>query len=166
MSAEEELSLSRAGLLFDAPDARLRLSANLGRGWPDARGVFVNGSQSLCAWVNEEDHLRLSSTQKGDNLQGAFVDVAEALGVVGEQHTFAHSARLGYLTTSPLGLGAAMNASLVMRLPLLASAGAGGSGASNRESRFAIHSRMAESHFSTPSRSQTSIAWGCRKLRS
>ena len=37
------------------------LSAGIGRDWPDGRAVFVNNDQSLFAWINQKDHLRLIS---------------------------------------------------------------------------------------------------------
>lgn len=37
--------------------------------WPVGRGIFFNKDKTFLVWVNEEDHLRLISMQKGGNLK-------------------------------------------------------------------------------------------------
>lgn len=123
MTLQQQRRLRSAGLLFSAPDSRLRLSAGLGRDWPDARGVFLSESQGLCVWCNEEDHLRFVARQHGAvDLKRLWSNLVEALAAVGQGGSFARSDRLGYLTACPTRLGAAMRATVALRLPLLAAA--------------------------------------------
>merc|ERR1719162_2822247 len=63
MQTHQEEQLRKAGVLFAEPDSRIKLSAGLGRHWPDARGVFLGESQSFYVWCNEEDHLRFFARQ-------------------------------------------------------------------------------------------------------
>ena len=40
--------------------------------WPIGRGIFHTPDKKFLVWVNEEDHLRLISMQKGGNLQEVY----------------------------------------------------------------------------------------------
>lgn len=37
-------------------------------GWPKARGIFFNDNKTFLCWINEEDHLRFISMQKGGDV--------------------------------------------------------------------------------------------------
>lgn len=127
MSVQDEEELRNANLVFDQPDSTTTLCSGVGRHWPDARGVFVNTSRSFSVWVNEEEHLRAIAVRKLDAIQEAFLEMAEALDNIAvslRRHGdcsdgFAHSSRLGFLTSCPSNLGTAMRVSVILRLPLL-----------------------------------------------
>ena len=36
--------------------------------WPTGRGIFFSKDKKFLVWINEEDHLRFISMQKGGNL--------------------------------------------------------------------------------------------------
>jgi len=123
-SHEDILELERSGLLFQAPDSPVKLSSGIGRHWPQGRGAFITKSRNLVAWCNEEDHLNLSSMQAGGDLWAAFKRWSEAMhslerSIGKEEHSFAHSNRLGYLSVSPLYLGTTLDVSVTLQLPLL-----------------------------------------------
>merc|ERR1711957_294433 len=63
-----EGELRNAGNLFQEPDSTLLLSSGCGRHWPDARGIFHNVDKNFFVWINEEDHMRIISMEKGDNV--------------------------------------------------------------------------------------------------
>ena len=44
----------------------------MGRDWPDARGIWHNDRKNFLVWVNEEDHTRVISMQKGGNIGEVF----------------------------------------------------------------------------------------------
>ena len=44
----------------------------MGRDWPDARGIWHNDKKNFLIWVNEEDHTRVISMQKGGNIGEVF----------------------------------------------------------------------------------------------
>ena len=56
-------------LYEDATKDKYLVSAGLARDWPDGRGFFVNNDKSFLVWVNEEDHFRIMSMQKGGNIK-------------------------------------------------------------------------------------------------
>ena len=70
MSGEKEEYLRSKGNLFQEPDSTLLLSSGCGRHWPDARGIFHNHAENVFVWINEEDHTRLISMEKGDDVKG------------------------------------------------------------------------------------------------
>merc|ERR1719399_717377 len=93
-------ALERAGLVLQATDSPILLSAGLARDWPDARGVFAGAvpERGLSAIVNEDDHLKLQVSQKGSDLRAAFemlCSAEQALQMSLEQqgHVFACNTR-------------------------------------------------------------------------
>ncbi|XP_036355558.1 LOW QUALITY PROTEIN: arginine kinase-like, partial [Octopus sinensis] len=46
--------------------------------WPAGRGIYHNDSKTFLIWVNEEDHLRIISMQKGGNLSEVYRRLIEA----------------------------------------------------------------------------------------
>ena len=44
----------------------------MARDWPDARGIWHNDKKNFLIWVNEEDHTRVISMQKGGNIKEVF----------------------------------------------------------------------------------------------
>lgn len=127
MSAHQEERLRTVGMLFAEPDSRMRLSAGLGRHWPDARGIFLSETQGFCVWCNEEDHLRFFAKQGEADLKRLWVGLDQALTTVQETakeegYGFSVSKRLGYLTTCPSRLGSALRITVTLKIPLLAAA--------------------------------------------
>lgn len=51
---------------------RFLQAANACRYWPNGRGIFHNDAKTFLIWVNEEDHLRIISMQKGGDLKAVF----------------------------------------------------------------------------------------------
>merc|ERR1712099_69479 len=70
MDKDKEEKLRSNGNLFQEPDSTLLLSSGCGRHWPDARGIFHNKDENVFVWINEEDHSRLISMEKGDDVKG------------------------------------------------------------------------------------------------
>jgi creatine kinase len=69
MTNEQHDDLISQHILFHDPD-EYNISANIGRDWPDARGIFVNNTEKpeLVIWVNKEDHFRIISMSNGGDL--------------------------------------------------------------------------------------------------
>ena len=58
--------------LFDKPVSPLLTSASMARDWPDARGIWHNKDKNFLVWINEEDHSRVISMQKGGDIRSVF----------------------------------------------------------------------------------------------
>uniref|UniRef100_A0A8C0GKW0 Creatine kinase M-type n=1 Tax=Chelonoidis abingdonii TaxID=106734 RepID=A0A8C0GKW0_CHEAB len=72
MSDQEQQQLIDDHFLFDKPVSPLLLASGMARDWPDARGIWHNDNKSFLVWVNEEDHLRVISMEKGGNMKEVF----------------------------------------------------------------------------------------------
>lgn len=124
MNEEMEEGLRKAGNLFQEPDSTLLLSSGCGRHWPDARGIFHNDAKNFFVWINEEDHLRIISMEKGDNVANIFRRFAKATQVIEdtlkeEGFEFMHNDHLGYILTCPSNLGTGLRAGAMVKLPLV-----------------------------------------------
>ena len=65
--------------LFDKPVSPLLLSSGMARDWPDGRGIWHNHQKTFLVWVNEEDHTRVISMQKGGNMSEVFTRFCDGL---------------------------------------------------------------------------------------
>jgi len=128
MSPADAEDLDRHHFLFQEPDSTVLLSSGVGRDWPEARGVFASKSHQIVMWCNEEDHLRLVSLESGGNLRAAFTRFVRAMNgmellLKEDDYAFAHSERLGYISTCPSNLGTGLRASVLLRIPRLSAHG-------------------------------------------
>ncbi|RWS17690.1 Arginine kinase-like protein, partial [Dinothrombium tinctorium] len=105
--------------LFKEGDRFLQ-AANACRYWPTGRGIFHNDNKTFLVWVNEEDHLRIISMQKGADLKAVFQRLVNAVNVIEAALPFSHDDRLGFLTFCPTNLGTTIRASVHIQLPKLA----------------------------------------------
>ncbi len=105
-------------VFFDKGD-KFQDSAGINRDWPESRGVFISNGGNLFVWVNEEDHLRIISMEKGGKLSEAFGRMSILLSCFERNISFSFDSRLGYLTSCPSNLGTGMRAGVHIRLPEL-----------------------------------------------
>ena len=71
MDSDHRVAFSKRRLIFDRSD-RYQAAAGMARDWPVGRGVYASKDHRFSVWVNEEDHLRISSTQSGGDLGGLY----------------------------------------------------------------------------------------------
>jgi len=124
MSEAMEEGLRKNGNLFQEPDSTLLLSSGCGRHWPDARGIFHNEAKNFFVWINEEDHMRIISMEKGDNVVNIFKRFAKATEVIEATlkeagKDFMHNDHLGYVLTCPSNLGTGLRAGAMVKVPLV-----------------------------------------------
>ncbi|XP_076371445.1 arginine kinase-like [Tachypleus tridentatus] len=105
--------------LFKEGDRFLQ-TANACRYWPTGRGIFHNETKTFLVWVNEEDHLRIISMEKGGDLKTVYKRLVIAVDTMESKLSFSHDDRFGFLTFCPTNLGTTMRASVHIRLPKLA----------------------------------------------
>ena len=67
MKPDVQKQLIEDHFLFKEGDRFLQ-ACGLNNEWPEARGIFHNDDKTFLVWINEEDHLRIISMQKGANL--------------------------------------------------------------------------------------------------
>ncbi|VDN85955.1 unnamed protein product, partial [Brugia pahangi] len=102
--------------LFKEGDRFLQ-AANACRYWPVGRGIFHNENKTFLIWINEEDHLRIISMQKGGNVGQVLQRLIKGLKTIEKSLPFSRDPRLGWLTFCPTNLGTTIRASVHIRLP-------------------------------------------------
>jgi len=124
MTEAEQDQLINDHFLFDKPVSPLLTAAGMARDWPDARGIWHNDDKSFLVWVNEEDHLRVISMQKGGNIKEVFrrfcqglVRFEEAMKAQGKE--FMWNEHLGFVLTCPSNLGTGLRAGVHIKIPKL-----------------------------------------------
>uniref|UniRef100_A0A8C4IEI6 Creatine kinase S-type, mitochondrial n=1 Tax=Dicentrarchus labrax TaxID=13489 RepID=A0A8C4IEI6_DICLA len=89
-----------------------------------ARHWRHNNEKNFLIWINEEDHTRIISMEKGGNMKRVFERFCKGLKQV--EHLiqergweFMWNERLGYILTCPSNLGTGLRAGVHIRLPFL-----------------------------------------------
>ncbi|XP_046842019.1 creatine kinase B-type-like [Xenia sp. Carnegie-2017] len=125
MSEADQNQLIEDHFLFDKPVSPLLTCAGMARDWPDARGIFHNTNKNFLVWINEEDHTRIISMEKGGNMKKVFQRFCEGLNEVErlikkEGYQYMWNQHLGYILTCPSNLGTGLRAGVHVKLPYLA----------------------------------------------
>merc|ERR1712221_3487 len=125
MTDAEQDQLIADHFLFDKPVSPLLTCAGMARDWPDGRGIWHNDSKTFLVWVNEEDHLRVISMQKGGDIKGVFKRFCEGLTKIEtlmkeRGHSYMWNEHLGYVLTCPSNLGTGLRAGVHAKLPHMA----------------------------------------------
>ncbi|XP_031566167.1 creatine kinase B-type-like [Actinia tenebrosa] len=125
MTEQEQQQLIDDHFLFDKPVSPLLTCAGMARDWPDARGIWHNNNKNFLVWVNEEDHTRLISMQKGGDMRSVFERFCRGLNEVErlikqKNYEYMWNQHLGYILTCPSNLGTGLRAGVHVKLPNLA----------------------------------------------
>merc|ERR1712157_47799 len=99
------------------------LSWRMERDWPQARGIYHNDEKTALVWVNEEDHLRIISMERGYNIRGVFdrfvklVHAVEAACKSVGRKIEIHE-KYGHVCSCPSNFGTGLRASMMLKIPL------------------------------------------------
>nr|ABK76312.1 arginine kinase [Toxocara canis] len=116
MSKEVQNQLIQDHFLFKDGDRHLQ-QANACNYWPKGRGIFHNKNKTFLVWVNEEDHVRMISMQKGSNVGEVLDRLIRGIKSLESKVGFSRDERLGWLTFCPTNLGSTIRASVHIKLP-------------------------------------------------
>ncbi|KAJ8393153.1 hypothetical protein AAFF_G00068360 [Aldrovandia affinis] len=124
MTEQDQQQLIDDHFLFDKPVSPLLTCAGMARDWPDARGIWHNNQKTFLVWVNEEDHTRVISMEKGGNMKRVFERFCTGLKeverlIMEKGWEFMWNERLGYILTCPSNLGTGLRAGVHVNLPRL-----------------------------------------------
>lgn len=123
MSYDEKHALIEEHILYnDADDVYLR-DANGYDDWPVGRGIFMNHAKNFIVWVNEEDHIRIISMQKGASLKQVWGRLCTAIAAMESIMEFVRHDKFGYLTFCPTNIGTGLRASVHVKVPKTADSG-------------------------------------------
>ena len=87
------------------------------------RGIFMNRSRTFVVWVNEEDHIRIISIEKGSNVKQVYKRLVAGIQILEKTLNFVYHEKFGYLTFCPTNIGTGLRASVHVKLPKLAASG-------------------------------------------
>ena len=117
MDEETRLKLVADHFLFKKGDRFLE-AAGSNRDWPEGRGIYYNHDKTFLVWVNEEDHLRIISMEKGSDIGSVFNRLCRAVNELDSRlGGFQHTEKLGYLASCPTNIGTGMRASVHIKIP-------------------------------------------------
>ncbi|CAL1543221.1 unnamed protein product [Lymnaea stagnalis] len=119
MDEETQAKLVADHFLFKDDDRFLKAAGGY-NDWPTGRGIYFNENKTFLVWVNEEDHLRIISMQKGGDIGAVYKRLVTAVKTLEEKLKFARDDRLGFLTFCPTNLGTTLRASVHIKIPHLA----------------------------------------------
>ncbi|KAM9311901.1 creatine kinase U-type, mitochondrial-like [Gastrophryne carolinensis] len=124
LTQQEKQQLIDDHFLFEKPVLPFMTAAGMARDWPDARGIWHNNEKTFLVWINEEDHTRVISMEKGGNMKRVFERFCRGLKEVErliqeKGWEFMWNERLGYILTCPSNLGTGLRAGVHVKLPLL-----------------------------------------------
>ncbi|MEJ1275550.1 creatine kinase mitochondrial 2 [Cricetulus griseus] len=124
MTEQDQQRLIDDHFLFDKPVSPLLTCAGMARDWPDARGIWHNYDKTFLIWINEEDHTRVISMEKGGNMKRVFERFCRGLKEVERLiqergWEFMWNERLGYILTCPSNLGTGLRAGVHVKIPKL-----------------------------------------------
>ncbi|KAI3370624.1 hypothetical protein L3Q82_007189 [Scortum barcoo] len=124
MTEKEQQQLIDDHFLLYKPVLHFMIATGMTRDWPDARGIWHNNEKTFLVWVNEEDHTRVISMEKGGNMKRVFERFCRGLKEV--EHLiqergweFMWNEKLGYILTCPSNVGTALRAGVHVKLPLM-----------------------------------------------
>ena len=124
MTDADQEKLIEDHFLFDKPVSPLLTCAGMARDWPQGRGIWHNDEKTFLVWINEEDHTRVISMEKGGNMKGVFQRFCEGLKKVEDAikkkgYEFMWSQHLGYILTCPSNLGTGLRGGVHVKIPLM-----------------------------------------------
>ncbi|KFD68046.1 hypothetical protein M514_03382 [Trichuris suis] len=116
MNEQDKSRLIKDHFLFKEGDRFLQ-GAKACNYWPIGRGIFHNKQKTFLVWVNEEDHVRIISMQKGGDVSAVLKRLISGVKALEDKMAFARDARLGFVTFCPTNLGTTIRASVHIKLP-------------------------------------------------
>ncbi|XP_064602843.1 arginine kinase-like [Liolophura sinensis] len=119
MTKETQKQLTDDHFLFNDSDRFLKAAGGYDD-WPAGRGIFFNDNKTFLVWVNEEDHIRIISMQKGGDLSAVYKRLVAGIKELEKKLEFARLPQLGYLTFCPSNLGTTLRASVHIKIPKVA----------------------------------------------
>jgi len=125
-SEEQKKQMVADHFLFKSGD-RFQAASGYHKYWPAGRGIFLNKDKTFLLWINEGDHMRIISMEKGGNVKSVFSRLSRGLAAIeagiknitGNIEAFLHTEHLGMITCCPSNLGTGLRGSVHIHLSKL-----------------------------------------------
>ena len=126
MTPEQTQQLVDDHFLFRGKD-KMQAASGYHADWPHGRGIFHSHAKEFIVWVNEGDHLRIISMEKGGDIKRIFERLSRGVAaieqgikrVTTESTIFMSDPILGMITCCPTNLGTGMRGSVHFKIPKL-----------------------------------------------
>ncbi len=126
ISDEKRQALIDDHVLFRGKD-RMQAASGYHQHWPHGRGVYLSKDKNFSNWINEGDHIRIISMQKGGDVKAVFERLsagAKAIedgvkDITGVEEAFMMHPKFGAVTCCPSNIGTGMRGSVHIMVPKL-----------------------------------------------
>lgn len=118
IEAEQKTKWIEDGTLFPNPEDKFLESAGTYRMWPLGRALFLNEKNNVRVWINEEEHLQVTSFDDGNNLKDVFERLKKMMQALTEL-SFARDPRWGFLAHNLKNIGNTMRLKVKAHIPQL-----------------------------------------------
>eukprot|EP01084_Bolivina_argentea_P295747 509270_1 len=118
--------------LFSGNDDPMQTDSGYHLWFPKGRGIYLNNNKTFIVWLNEGDHLRIISMEKGNNITGVFNRLKKGVLAIengikkvtnGKHNGFLFDKIYGNITSCPTNLGTGLRGSVHIELPNLCKKG-------------------------------------------
>jgi len=126
MSNSQTQDLVDKHFLFRGAD-KMQAASGYHADWPHGRGIFVSNDEKFLLWLNEGDHLRIISMEKGGDVRSVFSRLSRGVKAIEDglktvtkrEEVFMYDPMLGMITCCPSNLGTCMRGSVHILVPKL-----------------------------------------------
>lgn len=118
IKSDEKKKWIEEGILFGEDDNRFLKAAGTYSLWPLGRGLFLNEKKNLRVWVNEEEHLQVTSFNDDGNLRETYDRLVRFMNLL-EGLEFARDPRWGFVAHNLKNIGNTMRVSVKAKIPKL-----------------------------------------------
>ena len=115
-SDQKQAEMVENHILFHNRDEYIEKAGMYGD-WPTGRGVFYNKEGNFMIWVNEEDHMRVISLQKGNDMLACYGRLVRAVNQLNKLMPLAYHKKWGMMSSCPTNLGTGLRASVHIKIP-------------------------------------------------
>lgn len=115
---EQKAKWIEDGTLFPEPADKFLKAAETYRFWPLGRGVFLNQKNNFRVWINEEEHLQVTSFDIGANLREVYQRLVKVIKLFDELK-FARDPRWGFVAHNLKNIGNTMRVTVKAKIPQL-----------------------------------------------
>lgn len=118
ISDEQKETLIEDGILFRNPENEVMKAAETYRLWPYARGIFLNDNKNLKIWINEQEHILISSFENSGDFKSIYERLTKFLEYF-EQVEFAEDDKWGFLAHNLNLIGNGIKIKIDIKIPQL-----------------------------------------------
>ncbi len=126
MTPEQTRKLIDDHVLFRGKD-KMQAASGYHEHWPIGRGIFHSEAKDFVLWINEGDHLRIISMERGGDVKRVFKRLGRGIAAIEngiktitrKDRVFMSDDVLGMITCCPSNLGTALRGSVHILIPKL-----------------------------------------------